>query len=72
MPVPASEFHSALARLLYGHQGPHYVLFTGPDGAAGAGALAGARGVVEAGKGKLLEVHVADDLQLHHLRHSLT
>lgn len=71
LPVPAPEFHSALARLLYGHQGPHFVLFTGPGGAASAGALAGARAVVEAGKGRLLEVHAADDLQLHNLRMSI-
>jgi len=68
-PVPSAEFHSALARLLYGHDGPHYVLFT--RGGAPEGAMAGARGVIEAGRGRVLEVHVQNDLALHHLRHSL-
>jgi hypothetical protein len=58
-PVAAHEFHSALARLLYGHAAPHYVLFT-PGEEPAAGAAAGARTVVEAGGGKLLEVRCGD------------
>ncbi|KIZ05644.1 cysteine synthase B [Monoraphidium neglectum] len=48
-PCHAAEFHSALARLLHGHAGPHYVLFTAGAGceggegeAAAAAALKGA------------------------------
>lgn len=70
-PVPAGEFHSAISRLVHGQPGPHYVLFTNGEGAAAAGALSGARKIVEEGRGKVLEVHVNDDLQLHNLRHSL-
>jgi hypothetical protein len=77
-PCHAAEFHSALARLLHGHAGPHYVLFTAGAGceggegeAAAAAALKGVRGVVEAGRGRLLEVVVADEAQLNQLRQSI-
>ncbi|GBF89740.1 cysteine synthase B [Raphidocelis subcapitata] len=69
-PAPAAEFHSALARLLHAHAGPHYVLFTDGD-APPAGAMAAARGIVEAGRGKVLEVRVGDDLELINLRQSI-
>lgn len=68
-PIPAAEFHSALARLLHGHGGPHYVMFT--DGGAPEGALAAARGIIEAGQGRVLEVHVEEALALHELRESI-
>ncbi|GBF91826.1 cysteine synthase B [Raphidocelis subcapitata] len=68
-PVPAAEFHSALARLLHAHAGPHYVLFTDGD-APPAGPLAGARAVVEAGGGRLLEVRTGGAAEREALRAS--
>lgn len=59
-PIPGSEFHSGLSRLLCAHPGPHYVHFVAGDGspaaAAGGSPLGAARGLVEAGGGRLLEV----------------
>lgn len=76
-PVPAPEFHSALARLLHAHGGPHYVSFvdaaegSGEGAGAGGGPLAAARGIVEAGRGRLLEVRVEGEAQLLELQASL-
>jgi cysteine synthase len=72
-PCPATEFHSALARLLFACPGPHYVMFRSARGGAAreVAAAAAARAAVEAGGGRVLEVVVADALQHQHLRLSL-
>jgi hypothetical protein len=71
-PCLAREFHSALARLLHGFDGPHYVtLMPEGGGSPGAAALARARVALEAGGGRLLEVRVADDVELHRMRQSV-